>query len=497
MTDTNLNVIDELTEHPKPNNRADEEGKSAKRVARQISPIVGNTDTQLGTIRTGEVDSASGSLQSSSCSSALDSDSSSNSILESGFSGAPPSNTAPSNCIINKNPPIQVLRSGIDSLYLSYPGDLSYSRSIELEILKQQARSEHEIEQAEAVLKLPDHLFQIHDKGSGLYSYILSDNAFRISLSSMDAKKLPLAYVQIKSDWLVLRGVRGACAELDVIIEQFDSEGEHNEANVSRADLFVDFVCDFPFESIPRAAWVRRAKHLSNHVMGQTFTGYSFGLGGVISARLYNKTEELEKSKKYYLKDIWKDKGWDGQSPVWRLEFQYKRSVLKEHKAGTIDELLGKLASLWRYSTTSWLKLTIPNDTDTTQSRWPLHPVWEALSDIDWGMPIQSISIPVRSNNPPSDRFLFINGISSLSSYMAREGIRDPEKAFQSFIDDARYFHNMESDYNGKSFTDYLIEKAAAKARKYNLEFPAIGEEVKEKIIQAKAEAYRKAKDGD
>jgi len=454
---------------------------------------IGNTDTQPDIQESKELDSAKDTLQSSSCSSVLDSGSS----PKKGFSGAPPSNTAPSNCINNQKPPIQVLRSGIDSLYLSYIGNLSYARSLELEILKKQARSEHEIEQAEAILKLPEHLFQVHGKGSSLYSYILSDNSFRISFSSMEAKKLPLAYVQIKSDWLVLRGVRGACAELDVIIEQFNSETEQHEANVSRADLFVDFVCDFPFETQPVAAWVRRAKRISSHVIGQTFTGYSFGLGGDMSARLYDKTKEIETSKKDYIKDIWKEKGWDGESKVWRLEFQFKRSVLKEHEAGTVEELLNKLASLWRYSTTSWLKLTIPSATDTTQSRWPLHPVWEVLCDIDWGVPIQPISIPVRSSNPPSDRFLFINGLSSISSYMAREGIRDPEEAFQKFLNDARYFHNMESDYNGKSFVDYLIEKAAAKARKYNVEFPEVGGEVQEKIIQAKAEAYKKARDGD
>jgi len=36
----------------------------------------------------------------------------------------------------------------------------------------------------------------------------------------------------------------------------------------------------------------------------------------------------------------------------------------------------------------------------------------------------------------------------------------------------ARYFYNLESGYKSKILTDYLIEKAPAKARKYNLEFP-------------------------
>lgn len=313
----------------------------------------------------------------------------------------------------------------------------------------------------------------------------------------MEAKKLPLAYVQIKSDWLVLNGVREACSELDKIIKYFDSEGEHNEANVSRTDIFVDFVCEFPFESIPIAAWVRRAKRVSNHVMGQTFTGYSFGLGGDLSARLYDKTQELKKSKKDYLKDIWKEKGWDGESKVWRLEFQFKRSVLKEHQAGSVEELLKQLCSLWRYSTTSWLKLTIPSETDTTQSRWPLHPVWEALSNVDWGVPEKDYKRSAPSSDAPCDYRLFLNGLAGITSYMAREGITNPEEAFEAYMNDVRHFHDTRSDYNGKSFNDYVYEKAASKARKYNLPFPGVGEKVEEKIIQAKAKAYKKVKDGD
>lgn len=271
-----------------------------------------------------------------------------------GRTGAPPSNTAPANCISEDNYPITVLRNGIDSLYLSYPRSLGFNPSLELTILKQQARSEDELEQAEAVYKLPGHIFSVNGKGSGLYPFVLSDNAYRIQLSGMEAKKLPLAYVQIKSDWLVLRSVLGAVAELDVIIEQFGCyEDEQIQANVSRADLFVDFVSAFPFDELPVAAWVSRAKRISTHTISRTFTGYSFGLGGDLSARLYNKTEELKESKKDYLKKLWLDKGWDGESTVWRLEFQFKRPVLTEHEAGSVEELLAKLSSLWRYSCTS------------------------------------------------------------------------------------------------------------------------------------------------
>jgi hypothetical protein len=412
-------------------------------------------------------------------------------------SGAPPSNTAPANCIDDNNEPIKVLRSGIDSLYLSYPGSLSFSKYLELDILKQQARSEIELDQAEAVYELPGHYFQLHGKGAGLYSYVLSDNAYRINLSGFGAKQLPLAYVQIKSDWLVLRGVRGACAELDVIVEHFSMTDERVEANISRADLFVDFTSTYSFAELSIASWISRAKRISTHTIGRAFTGYSIGLGGDLSARLYDKTLEIEESKKDYLKQLWSEKGWDGRSTVWRLEFQYKRRILVEHDARTIDGLLLRLGSLWLYSTTSWLKLTIPNSSDSTQSRWPLHPVWEALSMIDWGLPNPPISIPVRASNPPSDHFLFINGLSGITSYMAREGIADPDIAFERFKEAAWKHHDLYTDYNGKSFKGYLLEKAAAKARQYNLPFPGIGETAKALVTQAKAKAYKKARDDE
>lgn len=41
-------------------------------------------------------------------------------VAEPAFEGAPPSNTAPYNC----NEYFKALRWGVDSLYLSYPGEL-------------------------------------------------------------------------------------------------------------------------------------------------------------------------------------------------------------------------------------------------------------------------------------------------------------------------------------------------------------------------------------
>ena len=384
--------------------------------------------------------------------------------------------------------------TGVDSLYLSYPGIIELARDLELRRLKELAKSELESENAEALYEMPEHLFAVQDKGSGRFPFVLVDNAYRISLSGNNAASMPLASVQIKSDWLVNKGVIGACAELDVIIEQF---GKREDSKVSRADLFVDFTCSFPFDSLPVTSWVSRARRISTHTMGRAFTGYSIGLGGDISARLYDKTREIKESGKDYLKSLWIDQGWDQISPVWRLEFQFKRRVLTEHEAGTVEDLMARLGALWRYSTTSWLKLTIPNLDDQTQSRWPMHPVWAALCEIDWQNPDNHISIPVRTSNPPSNRQLFINGMSGITSYMAREGITNTDEAFQRFKEDARNFHEIECDYNYISFSGYLIDKASAKARRFHLAYPGVLERSKTKTKEVVANAYRKARDGE
>ena len=116
---------------------------------------------------------------------------------------------------------------------------------------------------------------------------------------------------------------------------------------------------------------------------------------------------------------------------------------------------------------------------------------------IDWPGTQDGVSMPVRNDRAPSDRSLFENGLSGITSYMAREGITDPRKAFQSYEEDARQYHNQRRHFTGIDFDHYLIEKAAGKARKYNRIFPGIDEKRDRETSRVYAEAYRKKKDGE
>ena len=378
--------------------------------------------------------------------------------------GAPPSNTAPANCISTKSDS-RILRTGVDSLYLSYAGDLKPDVEQDLESLKTQAQSEDPQEQAGAVMCLVDHRFEVKDKGKGRYPFVLQDGVFHLQLSRAQAKSLPMVYAQIGSEALTRTGVEYTAIALNNLVSVLGKT--HAPATVSRVDLCADFVTDFDLEAIPRNAWINRANKRSSHEDRGRFSGLTFGMGGALSARLYDKTLEIEHSEKTYLYDVWSDGGWMGEHPVWRLEFEFHRTVLHEFAITTVDELLARRADLWCYAM-HWLRLVVPSPTDTTKERWPNHPLWDVLSTASWGVERGEPLTRTRKTRPPSDKSLFVNGLGALTSYMAREGITDFDEGYLRFLIDAHEYHRLQSQRTGKTLPTYAREKAQGKARRFN-----------------------------
>lgn len=280
--------------------------------------------------------------------------------------GTPPSNTVP----LKYNPEkSKLLRFGVDSLYLSYPGMLSEDWDKKLARLKELAQQEDDLSQSIAQVTICEHLFEVRDKGAGRFSYVLVDNAYRIQASNSRSKSLPLAYVQISSEYLTHAGIEKAEEALRHIVNTL---GVVNEpANISRVDLFADFCADCEMDAFePLRDWVTRVETMSLHYSYGHFSGWSFGSGGDIVARLYDKTLEVEKkSHKFYLHELWKAAGWDGASQIWRMEFEAKRNALVSLQLPKLAHLLPNQAALWRYLTENWLRLTVPTESDSTLAK--------------------------------------------------------------------------------------------------------------------------------
>ena len=271
--------------------------------------------------------------------------------------GAPPSNTAPYNCINDNS--TRILRCSIDSLYLSYPGNLYENWNKKFQTLKAMAQSDEEMEKSQAQISLGRHLFEVMGRGDGRFPYVLQDGALRIALSKPEALSMPLAYTQLSSESLTFSDVETLETDLRYVINSLGNVID--EPKNSRVDLCIDFITNEPLEGINDNAWVSRAHLINRYSNKRNFSGWVIGSGGAMSARLYDKTLEIKKSKKFYLPDIWKSEGWDEQQTVWRLEFQFRREVLKQLNILSVPDLLSNLKNLWEYATHDWIRLTIPN----------------------------------------------------------------------------------------------------------------------------------------
>lgn len=377
--------------------------------------------------------------------------------------GAPPSITAPANCI-------RPYRHGVDSLYLSFPGAIEPALAIYLQECKQQAQSSNEHVIAVASVGVGEHRFVVLPRGRGRFAFVLEDNWFSIQLSNASAGQLPLAVVQIRSEYLTAVGPEEA---VSVITKLIDGVGQvAGPPKISRIDLYADFGTDHDLTTLPGNNWVKRSKKRSIHEESDQVTGISFGGGNEVSARLYDKTREILKSGKDYLKPLWALEGWEEGGQVWRMEFQIRREGLPVAMLGSADEAIGLCGSLWRYLCTEWLRLAVPSDSDDTRSRWPTHPLWEDLSRL-WDIDPESPPLTrVPKSRPPTDDYLFRAGIAGLTSFMAREGIADFGQGLGEFLHALEVYYDNPARQFPEGLQDYALRKAKLKARRYNLGMP-------------------------
>lgn len=378
--------------------------------------------------------------------------------------GAQPSITAPANCI-------RPLRHGVDSLYLSFPGAIDPRLAVELQECKTLAQANDEEIVALGGIRIGDHQFMVMPRGRGRFAFVLEDNWFSIQLSNTTGKVLPLAHVQIRSQYLTAVGPEEAIRTISNLIAGMGSLT--GPARLSRIDLFADFTTELDLTAIPGAHWVKRSKKRTIHEECDQVTGISFGSGNELSARLYDKTRELAKSGKFYLEPLWALQGWKEGETVWRMEFQIRREGLPEPMMGAALNALPLSGNLWRYLCDDWLRLALPSSSDDTRSRWPTHPLWAGLAQV-WDVdPLAAPLTRVAKSRTPTDDYLFRAGIAGLTSFMAREGIDDYGHGLGEFLHALEAYFEEPRRQFPESLQRYMARKARLKARRYNVRMPS------------------------
>lgn len=420
-----------------------------------------------------------------------------------GIQGAPPSNTAPHNSIDlerknkdkEKENGFRLLRVAVDSLYLSFPGELAPPIQAALAKLKSYAQSPDIEEQCKAQYPLGDHIFEVKDKGAQRFPYVLEDNAYRIQLAR-SGKKLPMAYVKVSAEYLAHKGPLAVQQELSKLLLELGSLTGNNL--VSRIDLAVDFCSPVVMDSWHRSAWVGHATEIHSYSKDQVFTGWTIGMGGRIGCRLYNKIQETVHSGKTWALNLWLPMGWNPGEDVWRLEFEFKREFLKERGLSSLDSVLDNLNGLWSYATTEWLRLTVPNESDSTRARWPTHELWQSLASVDWetseGVLLDKCTL---ARNPTELRLITVV-LGALTSYMALHNIDDRNEAIDQISTKLYEHYSKIAAQKELSFDEYLAYRIAVKSREFNsaINAPGLVDNLKQDFQDEREDAYRRASGG-
>jgi len=279
---------------------------------------------------------------------------------------------------------VRVLASGVDTLHLFTRTLIRRKQVIALEAAKALA-----VQTVRAALlpteTIAGHTLTVERHGARTAPLLLDSEHMAVRVNPYAAANLPSVGVELRALYLWQKGAAEASRQAQAVADALTNPPLPGDEllRVSRIDLAVDFQGWLPSPG-DDVRFVTRAGDRAQHRQGRAFTGFMFGRG-VLAARLYNKSIEIERSGKPWFRTIWaRSPGYDPGAPVWRLEFQVKREALRAIKAkgtepmaiDTWQDALGHAGGLWRLLSSRWLALRLPR---TKRTRQLLAPEWAAL----------------------------------------------------------------------------------------------------------------------
>jgi len=246
---------------------------------------------------------------------------------------------------------------------------------------------------------------------------------------SRKAHKSPNVYASLSAEAIWNGGVENVGSILNEVIKQLD--GQIDSSKVSRCDLCADFLIRGGLtDRFIREHRVSHSDKQSFHADGNRLETYYLGSKrSPIQLRIYDKAKEIhEKSKKFWFKELW---GVDELEDIWRVEFQLRRTALKQFGIEGTETLKVKLPGLWRHLTTEWFSLRIRDDSNT--SRQSFHPWWfqvqECAGEFGQWMPVSRVQ---RATRPQDISQLASMVAGYLVSYAAATGQTNPSRAWKS-----------------------------------------------------------------
>jgi len=317
---------------------------------------------------------------------------------------------------------IRILGRGLDTLILNiYPtddeGDIIQQRLPELleqEMNLYKERAQELDEEVPTRWAFQGENLFMKDKGGSHFKWILTCNQFSVAVSR--GIKVPFwGQVRFSSEYLWKWNGNPAKGVSDVLLFLTTIYGDDITFQPGEVHIALDFVGWDIGSAQVKEHFIHRATHTSTIpetvdaavIAGpeqvierwKRITGLPFGKHtSAVSCLIYDKTHEIKyhSREKGWFHDLWLaqtnpngSSAWDGESPVWRVEFRFKRPALHEFDLENVYQVLDRIPDLWAYAAghvngsdglpDGWLRYVTPSHEDVNRSRWPVHPCWQVI----------------------------------------------------------------------------------------------------------------------
>ncbi len=131
---------------------------------------------------------------------------------------------------------------------------------------------------------------------------------------------------------------------------------------------------------------------------GTRISGMTFSPGGDVSMVLYDKPLQARLRGARHMEPIWAAAGWTPSVPVTRHEARLRRPAVRElelpgdlrsclddpwecltHLKDIFCAVVGRAEACPDATDVAWIRLVVPDERDTNQSRWPTDPAWRVV----------------------------------------------------------------------------------------------------------------------
>lgn len=277
-----------------------------------------------------------------------------------------------------------------------------------------------------------DIVFQILPNSCQGYAFILKNNSYELKISQYKSKIKSFYPIQVRisAETLWSEGIYKSWAIIyNWITETF---GNIADNKVCRLDICTH-ISDIDF--ITNYDTVYKGKYKKTQIFhtGRNINCLCFGSrkGKNIYCRIYNKTLEVQETKKKnWFKEIWQKNGLNIDN-VWNVEFEIKSELLRKYNLCSVLDIINSLKDIWQYCTQEWLvKIDRINE---RVERCPINKSWLEIQHCYDNFKSKELIERDKQNEIEAET-LIPNIVGNITSYSARKNNLEINDAFAELL---------------------------------------------------------------